>query len=174
MGVRTTRTGFGALNVDWADLPIETRLDAWRATVEMSHEPDAFIYCVQQGDSGLIKIGRARNPESRLKSMQTGNAETLHLRAAAWLPGEMEWVIHRELKPWRYRGEWFQPTVEVVNVVALLNLWSNAGRTPSPVRRGREAEKEGFEPSWAENRPAKPKAAISGTEAYSTPDRRHV
>jgi hypothetical protein len=75
-----------------------------------------YIYFIQSGEGGPIKIGRTRyDPIRRLKGMQTGSHETLHLRRVIPSPGEHgEKAIHALFATARIRGEWFWPTKEVL------------------------------------------------------------
>ena len=78
-----------------------------------------FAYAIQAGEDGPIKIGLAKRPAQRLRTLQTANAE--HLRGlAAWrvLPFE-ERDIHAEYAYARIRGEWFKPVPELVEFVTM-------------------------------------------------------
>jgi hypothetical protein len=75
-----------------------------------------MIYFIQ---SGLrVKIGYAADPWKRLKDLQTGSAETLHL--AAVLEGERDYeqFLHQHFAPYRLHGEWFAASVEMDEFVA--------------------------------------------------------
>ncbi len=74
----------------------------------------AWIYFIQQGDDGPIKIGTAVDPVARLRLLQTGNPERLTLRGKveAWPGGEG--ALHRHFKAARMSGEWFRPGPELV------------------------------------------------------------
>lgn len=79
-----------------------------------------MIYFIQAGSDGPIKVGKAVDPEKRLRMLQTGATETLRLLAV--VPGdyEREAKIHRDLKPYRQRGEWFASTPEVLTYLSSL------------------------------------------------------
>lgn len=73
----------------------------------------AFVYVIQDGFDGHVKIGWATNPFDRIRQLQTGNSRALRLlyceeltdkRAAA----RCEKSIHREFDGHRVRGEWFR------------------------------------------------------------------
>lgn len=66
-----------------------------------------MIYAIQCGDSGPIKFGVAKNPEQRLRELQTGCPERLRLLVAVNLQDWCERTIHRWLRDERIRGEWF-------------------------------------------------------------------
>lgn len=66
-----------------------------------------FVYFVQLGDDGPIKIGRAGEPRKRLSALQVGNPTELVLRDV--VPGDLvlEKALHQRFEPARIRGEWF-------------------------------------------------------------------
>lgn len=57
----------------------------------------------------MIKIGRSKDPEKRLKQLQTGNSNQLKIIASFENLGWREKELHDLLKKWRIRnnGEWF-------------------------------------------------------------------
>ncbi|MAH45878.1 hypothetical protein CMI37_08605 [Candidatus Pacearchaeota archaeon] len=67
------------------------------------------LYFVQSNKTGMIKIGRSKDPERRLKQLQTANSHCLRLIVVFDNLGWMESVLHKDLKRWRIRqnGEWF-------------------------------------------------------------------
>jgi hypothetical protein len=70
------------------------------------HRP-TFIYFIQSGEEGPIKIGFSNRPARRAPELQTGNPRELLLRHV--VPGDraMEDQLHRRFEPARIRGEWF-------------------------------------------------------------------
>jgi len=69
-----------------------------------------YVYLIHAG--GFLKIGVAKNPEARLKTMQTGNP--YKLRIMALIPFESrlqafgyEKELHGRFKAHHYTGEWF-------------------------------------------------------------------
>lgn len=68
---------------------------------------DQFVYFIQAGDDGAVKIGRAKQPTRRLASLQTGSPVTLHLRHV--VPGDhaLESALHRRFADAHVAGEWF-------------------------------------------------------------------
>jgi hypothetical protein len=66
-----------------------------------------FIYFVQSGENGPIKIGFSNRPDRRLPELQTGNPRELVLRHV--IPGDtsVERQLHTRFEPARIRGEWF-------------------------------------------------------------------
>lgn len=67
-----------------------------------------FVYVVQEDGDEAIKVGTARDPLERLKTLQTGNRRELRLLYV--LPGthDTEAYFHRRLWLCRVRGEWFE------------------------------------------------------------------
>jgi hypothetical protein len=68
-----------------------------------------MVYLIASEDSGLIKIGSAANPVTRLRSLQTGSAERLHLVCTLEGSRVEEAELHRRFAHLRVRGEWFRP-----------------------------------------------------------------
>ena len=66
-----------------------------------------FIYFIQSGEDGPIKIGFSGSPDRRVPQLQTGNPRELLLRHV--IPGDtaIERQLHSRFEPARIRGEWF-------------------------------------------------------------------
>ncbi len=81
----------------------EEHLDFW---LEHLEEP-SFVYVIQAEPGTPIKVGVAKNPRSRLATLQTGNPAELRLLFV--VPGShtLEAGLHRRLKDSAVRGEWF-------------------------------------------------------------------
>lgn len=75
-----------------------------------------FVYFIQQGSDGPIKIGLAANPEKRLGTLQSGNPDRLYVRAIIRTaePKKLEIDLHGLFRQHRVGGEWFQPTAELL------------------------------------------------------------
>ena len=67
-----------------------------------------FVYFIQAGDDGSVKIGISADPERRLELLQGAHYEELVL--LAYRPGTlaMEKRLHSKFAAWRIRGEWFE------------------------------------------------------------------
>lgn len=63
-------------------------------------------YVVKSNASGLIKIGKSINPESRIKSLETGAG--IALKTIAILNGDRERELHQMFSGLRVFGEWFR------------------------------------------------------------------
>lgn len=67
------------------------------------------LYFIQSEKTGMIKIGRSKNPEKRLKQLQTGSPNKLKLIAVFKDKGPEERGLHERLRCFKVRqnGEWF-------------------------------------------------------------------
>ena len=66
------------------------------------------LYFIQSDVTGMIKIGRSKDPQRRLKQLQTGNANKLKIIACFNGLGWREKLLHESLKDWSKEGEWFE------------------------------------------------------------------
>ena len=68
-----------------------------------------YVYAMREADTGRIKLGISRDPEARLKQLQTGNSQRLELvayrKASAGYQDEKE--LHLMNANRHIRGEWF-------------------------------------------------------------------
>lgn len=85
----------------------------------------SFVYFIGERDGGTLKIGRAKNPIDRLRSMQTGNPRRLVLEHVLVGGNDVEKLFHEIWEPFaivsdrnktavKDRGpgtEWFQPEI---------------------------------------------------------------
>lgn len=55
----------------------------------------------------MVKIGYSVNPEARLKELQTGNPRKLSLIGTTKGSPQMEKNVHKFLKRYKHRGEWY-------------------------------------------------------------------
>ena len=80
-----------------------------------------MIYLIS--DKTKVKIGWSKNPQIRLKQLQTGNSLELRLVKVYDAPKVKERLIHRMLMIRRSRcqGEWFNLTE--TQAVELLDHW---------------------------------------------------
>ena len=65
------------------------------------------LYIIQSDFTGMIKIGRSKDPNKRLKQLQTGNPNKLKLIASFKDMGWREKILHERLERWSEQGEWF-------------------------------------------------------------------
>lgn len=70
-----------------------------------------FVYVISDGSGNAHKIGIAKEPEARLKQLQTGNPADLELAFTLGPTAQffdIETWCHRKLKAKRLEGEWFR------------------------------------------------------------------
>jgi hypothetical protein len=67
------------------------------------------LYIIQSDVTGSIKIGRANEPEKRIKALQTGSSYPLKILKVILDKGDCEFKIHDLLKKHKLHlhGEWF-------------------------------------------------------------------
>ena len=72
-------------------------------------EPDMFIYAMMEEDTGKIKIGISKDPERRLKQLQTGNSSRIVLIATHKAENGFsdERTLHQKNEAYKIHGEWF-------------------------------------------------------------------
>lgn len=79
-----------------------------------------YIYIIGNSESQQ-KIGFAKNPQKRLKALQTGNAQKLFLHHVAEVPEEkvkiLEKKIHHEINHKKIKGEWFNISAEEAKLI---------------------------------------------------------
>lgn len=80
----------------------------------------SFVYFIQAGEDGPIKIGLAARPEHRLRGLQTAHYEILHLRLALHGNEQDEARLHRQFRDCRLVGEWFAPTERLLELISRL------------------------------------------------------
>lgn len=83
--------------------------------------PRGYVYFCIELDRDRVKIGRAMDPEKRVKAMQTGSSETLGLLGVipSRNPAVMEARLHRRFARQRLTGEWFTLDDEIGEFVEL-------------------------------------------------------
>lgn len=68
-----------------------------------------YIYLIQSLEDGYYKIGVSKNPNKRVKQLQTGNSSELKLIETyqSKHANIVEKTIHRQLEHCKKEGEWF-------------------------------------------------------------------
>lgn len=96
----------------------------------------SWVYFVQAGEGGPIKIGFSSDVGSRIAALQSGHGEPLRL--LAMVPGSRpeEKALHGRFAPARVRGEWFRPTAELLDHIASLDDGPPTERDPAPWKGG--------------------------------------
>lgn len=77
-----------------------------------------YLYFIRSGRSGPIKIGVAKNVESRMDNLQTGNPIQLILIAKMKCDGKahaynLEAYLHKIYRNRKIRGEWFSGEINL-------------------------------------------------------------
>lgn len=89
--------------------------------------PSKCVYFVLAPKTELVKIGRADDPDKRLKSMQTGSPDVLDLiLVLPNTPPFEEYQLHGRFAKYRAHGEWFEYRDELVRFIEEKKL------SPSP------------------------------------------
>lgn len=94
---------------------------------------DGYVYFIQCGESGPIKIGYSKNNiEKRLIIAQVYNPFLLHLLCA--MPGnrKKEKELHKTFKDDKILGEWFDPSIKLLK---LINTLPQLGFTSEDIRK---------------------------------------
>lgn len=76
-----------------------------------------FVYVIQDA-SGLVKIGRTKDIEKRLRALSTGASSTLSV-VTYWScedAAEREAIEHEFWSEYRVRGEWFCIPDHILNI----------------------------------------------------------
>lgn len=102
--------------------------------VEMPERPESWVYVIGVPGASVVKIGVARDVESRLRGIQNGNPAKLEV---LWrTPGsyDLEGELHKKFRRFRKQGEWFDfkesnPVACVALVVA--HLTDTVGLDPA-------------------------------------------
>lgn len=99
------------------------------------------IYCIQQGKSGPVKIGLTKgDPQHRLRQLQTGNPNQLHLIAAFTGEPKCEAIIHEFFADDRMKGEWFSNQACIIESFKCLAEFSGGLPTIPPITVGGQEE----------------------------------
>lgn len=84
-----------------------------------------FVYVIQQGPDGPIKLGCAVDPGARLASMQSGNPDKLALLGVCRGNRGVERMLLTTFIRHRIRGEWFSPAREILDFAETLPSWES-------------------------------------------------
>lgn len=90
----------------------ETRVESVSPGTAMARkgaQPGAHLY-VMQAVTGLIKVGRSKNPQRRLRALEQSSGQRIKLLLVLDGRGADERLIHAALAEYRTLGEWFNDT----------------------------------------------------------------
>ncbi|WP_103666536.1 GIY-YIG nuclease family protein [Pseudanabaena sp. BC1403] len=84
-----------------------------------------FVYFIFNQDSNAIKIGRAKNIQKRMQSLQTSSPSQLKLIKFLQVEGakeaqELEQSLHKQFWGIRLAGEWFKAEVHLLEYISQL------------------------------------------------------
>lgn len=78
------------------------------------------MYFIRAGDKGPIKIGSSNTPLNRLRELQTGHSEDLHLLGVILAGSSVEEkLLHKKFQYLRQRGEWFIPAEPLLEFIEM-------------------------------------------------------
>lgn len=90
----------------------------------MKRDSTRYVYFIQGEATGLIKIGKANDPGTRLKGLQTGSPDHLVLLGVIPCTKTRETELHEDFKAFKVHGEWFKPSAELLSFIAkTANPW---------------------------------------------------
>lgn len=80
--------------------------------------PDMYIYAIRESETGRIKLGISKNPNERLRQLQTSNSQKLELIAYKKAVNRFSDEKEMQIKNNKYhiRGEWFKPEVDISSI----------------------------------------------------------
>ena len=94
---------------------------------------NSFIYIIASTEDGPVKIGFSKDPERRLKALQTGSAQKLNLYHVEPFESDdiklVEDMLHQENRFRRCGGEWF--TMSVTQAIAEVKYVAIPGIHPT-------------------------------------------
>ena len=72
-----------------------------------------YLYIINEGSSGHLKIGHGKSPKSRLSQLQTGNPRPLFIVYTKSYDSKkdayrIEKCLHTRLRHYSLKGEWFE------------------------------------------------------------------
>lgn len=100
--------------IDWGAVGKSLRKPDQEANQDAKPESSqSFAYFIESGVTGLIKIGRSVDPESRLKALQTASPDKLTLLKVIPEQVVSESELHERFSHLRRQGEWFESSEEI-------------------------------------------------------------
>lgn len=92
-----------------------------------------FVYLVLDERTGLVKIGRAKDPSARERTLQSENPRVVMLFSSP-ASAELERELHQDYAQFRVRGEWFRLSRDQIENIAKRTL--NSGQAVVGAYRG--------------------------------------
>lgn len=75
------------------------------------------IYFIQAGEDGPIKIGFSKDPDSRLRTLQTAHTAKLKMLHHQVGTKADEGRLHHRFKNIRIKGEWFEASPSLLDFI---------------------------------------------------------
>ena len=94
-------------------------------TVPIKDEWMGFVYFIQAGNNGAIKIGYTKDVDRRIKELQTSNPEKLNLLLKVGAEPNDEKVMHDKFKKYCINLEWYSSSEELLNYIKKFQIYSN-------------------------------------------------
>jgi hypothetical protein len=98
-----------------------------RAAVAGRRFPPPVCYVIATENLERVKIGHSRDPERRVRQLQTGTPERLVLLATMWGGEAMEGLLHKRLAASRVGGEWYEGGSDLYDYLKLA-MAKNGGK----------------------------------------------
>jgi hypothetical protein len=101
-----------------------------------------YVYLIGPADRGPIKIGVSGAPEARLRDLQIGNPEILHI--LVMFPGgeDDEQALHKFFAAEHLRGEWFRRTPRIRKFIDMVTCKVGLVMAMAECRTPKEKRKE--------------------------------
>lgn len=111
---------------DSAAMPDETTRQALLYWSVRIGDP-LFVYFIQADYGGPVKIGKAKDPLTRLSELQCGNPSRLLIRALLLASDDLERDLHAWWRPRAHiRGEWFEAQDTILMLAHDAMYWQMA------------------------------------------------
>lgn len=96
---------------------VDSMWKAGRPSHRRKSKPVGFVYFIEAEETGLIKIGHAANPNSRMESIQ--GMSPAKLRLIGYMPGSIadEKALHARFATDRSHGEWFRYSMQISDYI---------------------------------------------------------
>lgn len=88
-----------------------------------------FLYVVQAGENGPLKIGITVNPRERFVALQVGCPWDLIVRVIVAGNADDEAALHRRFRIYAMRGEWFRCVPEILEWLEALQITGELDRS---------------------------------------------
>lgn len=103
------------------DVPEESVPTFWSWEIFDPCTLDTYIYVIQEGEDGPIKLGCSKHPRKRMQELQVGNPNRLHLILQRKGDRLDEKRLHHMLSVHHLSGEWFEYCFPVRTIIEELN-----------------------------------------------------